>query len=149
MDYTSRVSLTIAVGIVFSLFYSRRTGWSTGGLVSPGLLALQAADPLYFAGTLGLSCLFCLLLRPLVRIFCLYGRERVGVSLLIAILFRLLFRNDFGIDVFWIGWIAPGLIAADMERQGVAQTVAATLSTSVATSAAVFLIAYLAGYFFS
>lgn len=145
--YADRVSLTLAVGIVVSLFYSRRTGWSTGGLVTPGLLALQAADPLYFSGSLALAALFAVILRPLAHALSLYGRERVGAALLLAISFRLLFRGDFGVDAFWIGWIALGLVAADMERQGLAQTLAATVSASLATAAVVLLLLYAPGYF--
>lgn len=134
MDYTWRVSLTIAVGIIIALFYSRRTGWSVGGLVTPGLLAVQAASPMNFAGALLLALVFAAILRPLVKIFGLFGRERVGAALLIAILFRLIFHGRLGTDIFWFGWVAPGLIAADIERQGVPMTFAAVISASVATA---------------
>ena len=148
--FTGRVSLTIAVGILVSLVYARRTGWSSGGLVTPGLLAIQAADPVYFAGSLVLAVLFSLILRPITRKFTLYGRERVGAAMLLAIAFRLLFRGNFGtlggtIDVFWIGWIAPGLIAADMERQGVWMTLAAAVSTAVVTAFIISLLFSLGG----
>lgn len=140
MDYTGRVSLTIAIGIILAICYSRRTGWSAGGLVTPGLLAIQAPAPLNFAGTLLLALLFAALLRILTKIFSLYGRERVGAALLIAIIFRLIFRGRLGADAFWIGWIAPGLIAADIERQGVLMTLSAAVSTSIATAIIVFLL---------
>ena len=146
MDYTGRVSLTIAVGIAVGLFYTRRTGWSTGGLVSPGLLALQAADPLSFGGALLLGLGFAVVLRPLAKFFSLYGRERVGAALLLAIAFRILFRGQIGIDAFWIGWIAPGLIAADAERQGALMTIVAAASTGIATAIVVFFMTMAAGY---
>lgn len=146
MDYTGRVSLTIAVGIAVGLIYTRRTGWSTGGLVTPGLLALQAADPLSFAGALLLGLGFAVVLRPVAKFFSLYGRDRVGAALLLAIAFRLLFRGQIGVDAFWIGWIAPGLIAADAERQGAAMTLVAAASTGIATAIAVFFMTLAAGY---
>lgn len=134
MDYTWRVSLTIAVGIIIAIFYSRRTGWSVGGLVTPGLLAVQAASPMNFTGALLLALVFAAILRPLAKIFGLFGRERVGAALLIAILFRLIFHGRLGTDIFWLGWVAPGLIAADIERQGVPMTFASVISASVATA---------------
>lgn len=146
MDYTGRVSLTIAIGIILALFYSRRTGWSAGGLVTPGLLAIQLSSPLNLAVTLLLSLLFAALLRLLTKYFSLFGRERVGAVLLIAILFRLFFRGEFGADSFWIGWIAPGLIAADIERQGAVMTLSAVVSTSIATAVSVFLLLLVWGY---
>lgn len=146
MDYTGRVSLTIAAGIIWALFYSRRTGWSTGGLVTPGLLAIQACSPFNFTGTLLLSLLFAVILRLLMRFFPLFGRERIGAALLIAVIFRLLFRRYLAADVFWIGWIAPGLIAADIERQGAVMTLSAVVSASLVTAVSVFLIFWGWGY---
>lgn len=146
MDYTWRVSLTIAVGIIFALFYSRRTGWSAGGLVTPGLLAVQASSPLNFAGTILLSLLFAAVLRGIGKFFALYGRERVGAALLLAILFRLIFHGRLGVDAFWIGWIAPGLIAVDVDRQGALMTLPAVTSVSLATAFFVFLLFRALGY---
>lgn len=146
MDYTGRVSLTIAIGIIFALFYSRRTGWSSGGLVTPGLLALQASSPWSFGAVLLLSLLFAALLRLLTKFFGIYGRERVGAVLLIALSFRLLFRNSPGVDAFWIGWIAPGLIAADIENQGALMTLAAVVSTSLATAFFIYLLFLAVGF---
>lgn len=141
----ARTSLAIAVGVAISMFYGRRTGWSTGGLVTPGLLAIQASAPLSFAGSFVLALLFSFILRPVARYFSLYGRERVGVAILIAMAFRLAFCTGLGVDSYWIGWIVPGLIAADMERQGVAATLAATISASVAAAMVVSLFMFAGG----
>lgn len=146
MDATGRMSLTIAVGIIFALVYTRRTGWSAGGLVTPGLMAIQAVSPVNFAATLSLAVLFAAILRVLTKPLLLYGRERVGAALLIAIAFRLTFRGNFVADAFWIGWIAPGLIAADIERQGFLMTIAAVVSTSLATAFCIWLF-FFAGRF--
>ena len=138
MDYPARVTVTIAVGILVGLFYTRRTGWGTGGLVTPGLLALQASSPFYLGGALCLGVLFAWILRPVADRLSLYGRERVGAALLIALLCRLAFSDSSGLDAFWIGWIAPGLIACDVDRQGVAMTLAGAASTAVVTAFVVF-----------
>ncbi|MDR1648647.1 MAG: poly-gamma-glutamate biosynthesis protein PgsC/CapC [Synergistaceae bacterium] len=146
MDAAGRISLTIAVGIVVSLLYSRRTGWSSGGLVSAGLLAVQASDPLRFAAVLLLATALSAVLRFLTKTLSLYGRERVGAALLLVLALRFALRGfvlwgQTGIDAFWIGWIAPGLIAADIERQGLTMTLAAAVSTSLTTAFAANLIA--------
>lgn len=145
MDYTGRVSLTIAVGIILGLIYARRTGWSAGGLVTPGLMAIQAVSFVNFTATLLLATLFAAILRILSKPFLLYGRERIGAALLIAITFRLIFRGNFVADAFWIGWIAPGLIAADIERQGFVMTMSAVISTSLATAFGIWLFFLLSG----
>jgi hypothetical protein len=134
MDHAGLVSLTIAVGIAVGLVYSRRTGWGVGGLVTPGLLALQASDPLAFAGALLLGVALSVVLRALTTRLCLYGRERVGVALLLAIALGLLLRRGTAIDAFRTGWAAPGLIAADAERQGAAMTLVGAIVASIATA---------------
>lgn len=145
MDYTGRLSITIGVGIIFGLVYARRTGWSAGGLVTPGLMAIQAVSFINFTATLLLAVLFAAILRLLRKPLLLYGRERVGAALLIAIAFRLLFRGNFAADAFWIGWIAPGLIAADIEKQGFLMTMSAVVSTSLATAFFMWLLFLLVG----
>ncbi|GHS89449.1 capsular polysaccharide biosynthesis protein CapC [Synergistales bacterium] len=140
MDYAGTVSLTLAVGVTVGLAYYRRTGWSPGGLVTPGLLALSASDPASFSGALLLGLVFAVILRCLVSKICLYGRERVGAALLIAILFRLAFRDVMPVDSLWAGWAAPGLIAADAERQGALMTVAGAASTGIATALVMFFV---------
>ena len=77
----------------------------------------------------------------------LYGRERVGAALLIAITFRLLLRGHFSADAFWIGWIAPGLVAADIERQGVMVTLSAVIAASLATAFSILLLCSVRGSF--
>ena len=146
MGTTEYVSLALGVGILLGLFYSRRTGWGCGGLVTPGLLALKATDPLPFIGVLLLGSALGLLMKPISDRFTLYGRERVGILLLFALALRLLWKNEFfSIDSLWIGWIAPGLIAADVQRQGVLPTLCAAVSCSVGTAMLMGVLVFLYG----
>lgn len=148
MGTTEYVSLALGIGIVLGLFYSRRTGWGCGGLVTPGLLALKAAEPIPFFGVLLLGSALGLLMKPISDRFTLYGRERVGVLLLCALALRLFWKNDvFSIDSLWIGWVAPGLIAADVQRQGVSPTLFAVLSCSIATAMFLGALLFLHGVF--
>ena len=146
MGTAEYVSLTLAVGIVLGLFYSRRTGWGCGGLVTPGLLALKATEPFPFLGVLLLGSVLGVLMKPISDRFTLYGRERVGVLLLCALIVRLLWRNEFfPLDSLWIGWVVPGLIAADVQRQGVFNTLCAVISCSVGTAMLMGLLVFLYG----
>ena len=148
MGATEYVSLALGVGILLGLFYSRRTGWGCGGLVTPGLLALKATDPLPLIGVLFLGSALGLLMRPISERFTLYGRERVGVLLLCALALRLLWRNDFfPIDSLWIGWVAPGLIAADVQRQGVLPTLSGAVSCGIGTAMIMGVLVSLYGVF--
>ena len=53
--------------------------------------------------------------------------------MLIALAFRLAAGN-FVQPLPWLGWVIPGLIAADMQRQGVLETLSALTAVSVLTA---------------
>lgn len=127
MSFSATQSLTIAVGILFGLVWTRRTGWSCGGIITPGLLALS--DPVLCALSLAVGAILVFPLRLLRVRLCLYGRERIGAAMLLAITVKILFPFGGG----WLGWVVPGLIAADAERQGLLMTICGTLCCAAAT----------------
>ena len=94
------------------IFY-QRTGVATGGIISPGLLAIRSFSPQLFATTILNALIILFILEALVRIFGLYGRQRISIALLLAVSLRLVSSSYLP----WIGWVVPGLIAADMQRQ--------------------------------
>ncbi|NLL35955.1 MAG: capsule biosynthesis protein CapC [Fretibacterium sp.] len=137
-------SLTVGVGVLLGLFWGRRTGWGCGGLVTPGLLALHASSPHRVAAALVVGVFLALPLGFLTRSFGLYGRERVGAAMLLALCLRLVLAPVVPLSV-WTGWVIPGLIAADVQRQGGLMTLCGALSCGVATNFAVGLVRALAG----
>lgn len=61
-----------------------------------------------------------------------YGRERLALSLLLALAARLVFQAFLPLPSPWLGWVVPGLVAADIQRQGLAGTLSGAVSVSVA-----------------
>jgi poly-gamma-glutamate biosynthesis protein PgsC/CapC len=126
------------MGIMAGLVWSRRTGWGCGGLITPGLLALQASDPARAAFTLLLGAMLIAPLSLVARAFRLWGRERVGAAMLLALAARvgLMFLIPAGMhpELHPLGWVIPGLIAADAERQGVGMTLCGTVVCSLTTA---------------
>ena len=120
------------VGILVSLFVFETTGYSPGGIVAAGYLALFVFQPLWLAGTLLVALVSFALVRWLGQKLFLYGRRLFAVHLLSGLLvgqtWMLLSRGshswDWGLAV--IGWIIPGLLSRDFDRQGIGATLAAT-----------------------
>ena len=138
MEYASALhgalfseTLTLGLGVLLGLVWSRRTGWGCGGIIAPGVLALQAAAPHRAGLTLLCGALLVPLLALLSRRLSLYGRERVGAAVLLALFLRIVLA-PFA-PPHWIGWVVPGLIAADSHRQGLILTLCGALSCSAAT----------------
>jgi hypothetical protein len=116
------------LALLLAGIYSHRTGWGTGGVVTPGFLALHAARPLFLAGMLGLGVLLALLLEVLVRRFSFFGRERLTVALVLSVGALGTLGALFAVPLPWYGWVIPGLVAADCQRQGALGTLGGALA---------------------
>ena len=123
--------LTLGWGIFAGLVWSRRTGWGCGGIVVPGLLALYASHPARAAATLALGVALAPLLSLCVRVWGLYGRERSGVAMLIALCARALLFPFFPASSGALGWVVSGLVASDAERQGALITLCGAVSSAL------------------
>ena len=131
--FSNLQALTVGVGILIGLAWSRRTGWGCGGIITPGLLALYACDPVRAASALALGAALVPVLSPAARAFGLYGRERVGAAMLLALIARIGLSFVLPVDTHWVGWVIPGLVAADGERQGVCMTLCGAVACAVAS----------------
>ncbi|MCF7935079.1 MAG: poly-gamma-glutamate biosynthesis protein PgsC/CapC [Synergistales bacterium] len=125
---------TIGIGIALGMFYYARTGWGCGGIITPGFLALSLNAPSTLLLSLGVAAAVALLLRGAVRVLGVFGRQRMALALLLALLLRLGLSLHWAADSLWLGWVIPGLIAADLERQGPVHTIAAASATAGATA---------------
>lgn len=98
-----------------------------------GYLAMFAVQPAWLAGTLTVSLLTWGAVRLLGKGLLLYGRRLFAMHLLTGMLLGqalMLYGRgaahwDWGISV--IGWIVPGLLSRDFDRQGLVPTVGATV----------------------
>jgi len=128
---------SIAVGLVLGFIFYEWTGLSAGGLVVPGYIALYWDRPLMIAVTLALSLITLVLVRLLARVTILYGRRRFILMMIAGFLFRWLFEafvtrtGLVGVEIDTIGYIIPGLIANEMERQRVLPTIFSLVIISV------------------
>ena len=139
--WTSEIPL--ALGILGGLYWSRRTGWNCGGMITPGLLAQYSDRPMVCLWGILSGIALAPILHVLAQRWRLYGRERVGAAMLLALCLRpFLGLSLFSglVPAFWLGWVIPGLVAADVQRQGLWITLAGIVSTSVAASFAASLL---------
>ena len=128
-------TLTVGLGLLLGLAWTRRTGWGCGGIITPGLLALHANEPARMAAVIAVGVLLTPLVTGASRLFGLYGRERIGAAMLLALGASVLLPiAGSPVAMYWVGWVVPGLIAADADRQGVCMTLAGTVSCAVATA---------------
>ena len=119
---------TVALSVILSFLVTERTGLLTGGMVSAGYLAFYFSEPMRILSTFLLSALIALILRLSREFLILYGRRRFMLSILLSILFvyalekAYFIMSPLSLDLRVIGYIIPGLIANDMEKQGIIRT---------------------------
>ncbi len=116
-------------GVLVSLLYTELTGLSPGGIIVPAYLTLYLHDPWRIALTLGMALACVGIVRLLSRYMILYGRRRFAVYIMVGMLLKVLLGTvyrDIPLDLpnlsLSIGYVIPGLIGRDMERQGVVKT---------------------------
>ena len=128
----------IAIGLVYGFILFEWLGLVAGGLIAPGYLALSFDKPLVIALCIGTAFASMLFVRALSCIVILYGRRRFIVSILVAFALQwtlgaALMGTELGAGrVEVVGYIIPGLLASEMERQGAGRTLLALLLLSSA-----------------
>ncbi|MBQ7247399.1 MAG: poly-gamma-glutamate biosynthesis protein PgsC [Lachnospiraceae bacterium] len=126
----------IVTGILVSLVFSYFTELSPAGLIVPGYIALNFGSPFKLLLTLAVVMLTILVYRLISRFTILYGQRRFAVMVLISIaisyLISLLPIPVAGVGV--IGYLIPGIIAKECERQGIIRTLAAMAAASAITA---------------
>jgi gamma-polyglutamate biosynthesis protein CapC len=143
---------SIAIGLVIGFFFYEWVGLSAGGLVVPGYIALYWDRPLMIASTLVVSLITLGVVRLLARVTILYGRRRFILVVLVGFLFRWLFEifvartGLVGVEIDTIGYIIPGLIANEMERQRVLPTLFSLLTISVLVRLVLILLRSIKGF---
>ncbi|PKL08883.1 MAG: poly-gamma-glutamate biosynthesis protein PgsC [Spirochaetae bacterium HGW-Spirochaetae-7] len=133
----------LLAGVVLGLLLTEITGISPGGLIVPGYVAMFLDRPERIALTAGIALATVPLVRIAGKYLLLFGRRRFAFFLLAGFAVRSLaealvpslFPSLDGIEA--IGWIIPGIIASDVDKQGV-------VSTFLALSAATALVAIVA-----
>lgn len=124
--------LVMGLGIVFGLAFHELVGLSPGGVVAPAYLAFYMDQSPRVAATLAVSLLTYGVVAVASRYVLLFGRRRAGLMLLVGFALRWLWEGltltispGLGFDA--IGFIVPGLIANEVDRQGVAATLSSLL----------------------
>ena len=127
---------TFARSVILGFLTTVLTGLLTGGMISAGYLAYWFGEPMRIVSTLLMSILIALIMRVSRHFLILYGRRRFMLSILLSIFGVYLVEksyflvSEFSFDMRIIGYIIPGLIASDMEKQGILRT---TLALSAVT----------------
>jgi poly-gamma-glutamate biosynthesis protein PgsC/CapC len=140
---------TLFIGLVASLVFAERTGLYPGGIIVPAYLAFYLDQPARIGSTLGAALLALISYKILARYFLLFGRRRFVLMLLLGGVWiqagLMLFPGILAasLEARVIGWVIPGLLANNLDRQKPLPTLAACITVTVFTWFVARLIAWL------
>jgi poly-gamma-glutamate biosynthesis protein PgsC/CapC len=125
------------IGLIICVLFIGVTGIYPGGIIIPSYLVLFMDQPRRLAGTLAVSLVTLACYKLSSRYLILFGRRRFVFMILAGGLwtyvslsvFPLFFPGSHEFRV--IGWIIPGLIANQLERQGILITFSALVTVCV------------------
>lgn len=116
-------------GVIVSLVFTELVGASPGGIIVPAYFLLYWNDPWRMLLTVLISLLCMGIVRLMSRFMILYGRRRFAVYLLLGMLLKYAFGILYAHGPpelpnlsLSIGYIIPGLLAREAERQGIVPT---------------------------
>lgn len=136
----------ILLGLLVGIVFYELTGISPGGLVVPGIIAYYIYTPSRIAMTLVISVIAYLIVRLIANQFIIYGKRKFVVHIIIATIISFLFQLlGEGLDLAFltipiIGYIIPGIISNEMNKQGLPKTLLALVIVSGIISLLVLLI---------
>lgn len=139
---------TFFIGLLVSLVLVEIFGVWPGGIIVPAYLALSLDRPARAGVTLAAALLVLAAYKGLSRFFILFGKRRFVIMLLLG---GLLIQAAFLIaprvfasplEMRILGWVVPGLMANNFQRQRFFPTLAALVAATILT----FFLGRLAGF---
>ena len=130
---------TIFIGLAVALIYAELTGIYPGGIIVPAFLALSLDHPIRALATVAVACLSLLIYKLLSRTLILFGKRRFVIiiliggllsQLLVLVMPKLLAAP---VEFQVIGFIVPGLLANNLERQRFLPTLASLVTVTAIT----------------
>lgn len=140
---------TLFIGLLVAVLYVEIFGVYPGGIIVPAYIALYLDQPLRVLVTVAIAILCVLLYRILSRFLILFGKRRFVTFIFLgavlaqiwSVLFPQFFPESFGLRA--IGWLIPGLLANNLEKQKFFPTLASLVTVSVFTYVLVQMLQYI------
>lgn len=116
------------IGLFVGFVFYELTGISPGGILVPAYFSMFIFDYQRILVTILLAVLVFLILRSLSSYLILYGRRKFLLAVVVSFFLKLLIETQIQpmgimkLDLQSIGYIIPGLVANEMDRQKILPT---------------------------
>ena len=128
---------TLFTGLIIAVIYVEIMDIYPGGIIVPAYVALYLDEPLRVLATILIALLSLYTYRVLSRFLILFGKRRFVMLVLLGglwvqiwfIISPSFFADPLGLRA--IGWIIPGLLANNLEKQKIVPTLASMLIVAI------------------
>lgn len=127
-----------ALSLLVSLIFTEVTNLLPGGIIVPFYFVLYLDDPVKVGATVLSAVIAVGVIKLLSRVTILYGRRKFALYIIIGILEKILFTYCyFGTSYMFynlsmtIGYLVPGILGRQMERQGALKTLGALAAVTL------------------
>lgn len=130
---------TLIIGLIVAVFYVEIMDIYPGGIIVPAYLALYLDQPLRVIVTIIVAFLALITYRALSRFLILFGKRRFVMFILLGALWAqlgyILLPHFFSdrLELKAIGWLIPGLLANNLEKQRIIPTLASLFIVATIT----------------
>lgn len=130
---------TFIIGLVIAVLYVEIMDVYPGGIIVPAYVALYLDQPLRVLATILAAVLSIFIYKVLSRFLILFGKRRfvmlVLLGALLSQLWSLLSPHFFSdrLELRAIGWLIPGLLANNLEKQKFIPTLASLFVVAAIT----------------
>lgn len=122
---------TIVLGLILAIIFFELTQVSPGGLIVPGLLAMYFARWDWIITTVLIAILTYLIVKVASRYLLIFGKRKFVLYILISLILSYclsLFTSYIPFswaNISIVGYTIAGIIASNLDRQGITKTVSA------------------------
>jgi poly-gamma-glutamate biosynthesis protein PgsC/CapC len=130
---------TILVGLVVAVIYVEVLEIYPGGIIVPGYIALYLDQPLRVLATVLIAFVSLLTYRLVSRHLILFGKRRFVKLVLLGALWAALWQlavphlSPEPVGLRAVGWLIPGLLANNLEKQRILPTLASLATVALIT----------------
>lgn len=130
---------TLIIGIIVAFLYVEVMDIYPGGIIVPAYVALSLESPPVVLSTIIVAFLSLFTYKGLSRFLILFGKRRFVMLVLLGVIWaqiwQFFFSHFFSIPLEYnvIGWLIPGLLANNLEKQKIIPTLASLFIVSVIT----------------
>lgn len=130
---------TLFIGLLVAVIYVEIMDIYPGGIIVPAYIALYLDQPLRVLATILIAVLSLYTYKVLSRFLILFGKRRFVMLVLLggiwAQLWFVLLPHFFTspLELRVIGWLIPGLLANNLEKQKFIPTLASMFTVSIIT----------------